>query len=204
MIRPAVFLTSSARYLLVFLLVALAIQWCAFSSRAGQEVGYPEETLIECRGGELKLACNRGRIATMLVSLAVDCPISNEYLPTLNKLAEKYASKGVNFIGIEPHRSQSLEQMAAHFREYAMKFPYAKDADGKVTRDLAIKVTPEIYLFDSAGKLVYRGRIDDRYRAGGAGKATSSDLERALEELLSGKPISVSTTKAVGCPILSQ
>ena len=67
-------------------------------------------------------------------------------------------------------------------------------------------MTPEARVYDKQGKLVYSGRIDGRYRRGALGKAkdgkgVSKDLENALEELLAGKPVSASRTKAVGCPI---
>ena len=86
---------------------------------------------------------------------------------------------------------------------FKLAFPFVQDAGAKVSRRLRFKVTPEVCVFDSAGKLAYRGRIDDRYRAhgGSADAAASTDLENAIAELLAGKPVSVSQTKAVGCPI---
>ena len=135
--------------------------------------------------------------------MSIDCPISNEYTPTLNRLAEKYQPLGVNFIGINPNSGQTLREMADHAAHFKFAFPFVKDAGGKVTNRLQFKVTPEVCLFDKSGSLVYRGRIDDRYRARGArtGAIHTPDLKRALGEVIDGKPVSQPRTKAMGCPI---
>ena len=84
-----------------------------------------------------------------------------------------------------------------------MPFPFLQDEGAKIARRLLLQVTPEVCVFNSSGTVVYRGRIDDRYRAGGAstGATPVSDLARALDELLSGKDVSVARTRAMGCPI---
>jgi len=164
---------------------------------------YPKATLTDAISGkEVSLADLRGKSATVLVCLSTDCPISNEFLPTINKIAEAYRQRGVNFVGINPSGGQSLEQMADYARSQGLPFPFVKDPGGKVSRRLLYSVTPEARVYDDAGKLVYSGRIDDRYRRGGAtDKNVSKDLENALDEVLAGKPVSASRTKPVGCPI---
>ncbi len=121
----------------------------------------------------------------------------------LNSLAEKYRGQGVNFIGVNPNASETLKEMADHARQIHLAFPMLKDSDGKLSRRLSFQVTPEVCLFDARGKLAYRGRIDDRYRsrAGAANDGGTNDLERALDEVLAGKAVSVPRTKPIGCPI---
>jgi thiol-disulfide isomerase/thioredoxin len=164
---------------------------------------YPRATLpaAEC-GGDLSLDEARGRVATVLVCLSIECPISNEFVPTLNALAAEYRGRGVSFVGINPSGGQSLEQMAQYARKRKLAFPFVKDAGGKVSRRLTYSVTPEARVFDAEGQLVYSGRIDDRYRRGGTtDENVARDLARALDEVIAGKPVSASRTKAVGCPI---
>jgi peroxiredoxin len=164
---------------------------------------YPSIALPDSGGGNLSLTEARGQVATVLVCMSVECPISNEYIPTLNRLADKYRPRGVKFIGVNPNAGQTLAEMADHARQFKLAFPFVKDEGAKVSRRLSFQVTPEVCLFDNRGKLVYRGRIDDRYRAGSgaAGEAATSDLERALNEVIAGRPVSVSRTKAMGCPL---
>jgi hypothetical protein len=62
-------------------------------------------------------------------------------------------------------------------------------------------VTPEAAVFDARGRVVYRGRIDDRYVDFGLDRPepTSRDLERAIQDLLAGRSVAVPRTQAVGC-----
>ena len=164
---------------------------------------FPRETLPDSAGGNLSLIDARGRVATVLVCISVECPISNEYTPTLNRLADAFRERGVNFIAINPNAGQTLRDMADYVREFKLAFPFVKDTGGKISKRLLFKVTPEVCVFDAAGKQVYCGRIDDRYRARGsaATNVVASDLQQALEQVMAGKPVSVARTKAVGCPV---
>jgi peroxiredoxin len=172
------------------------------SKTAADDDSYPRETLVDSGGAKVSLADSRGRVATVLVCMATDCPISTDYVPELNRLAAKYRPLGIQWIGLNPNAHQALAEMTAYAREVKLAFPFVLDAEGKISRRFRFQVTPEVCVFDAAGQLVYRGRIDDRYRAGAAGIAMRADLERALDEIIAGKPVSSSRTKAVGCPVI--
>jgi thiol-disulfide isomerase/thioredoxin len=189
------------RGLLVLLLIGQT-GWVAGEDQPADDT-YPRATLPSAAGGPLSLTAARGPAGTVLVCMSVECPISNEYIPTIHRLAESYRAKGIHFIGINPNAGQSLEDMAAHAREYKLAIPMVKDEGAKISRRLLFKVTPEVRLFDPQGQVVYQGRIDDRYRARGAaaGDVVRADLQVALDELLAGKPINNSRTKAIGCPL---
>ncbi|MEX0676730.1 MAG: redoxin domain-containing protein [Pirellulales bacterium] len=184
-------------------LAATILAVAAYFATAVVADDFPDQTLPDAISGkDLALVDAQGRQATVLVCLSIECPISNEYMPTINKIADAYCKRGVNFIGINPGGGQSLDEMADYARKHSLTFPFVKDAGGKVSRRLLYSVTPEVRLFDAGGKLVYSGRIDDRYRRGGAtDKNVAKDLEVALDEVLAGKPVSSSRTKPVGCPI---
>jgi hypothetical protein len=164
---------------------------------------YPAETLKTSDGCELSLPAARGRVATVLVCMSVECPISNEYLPAIKDVAARYRQRGVSLVAINPNAGETLAVMGQYARQHKLLFPFARDEGGKIARRLLFNVTPEVCVFDAAGKIVYRGRIDDRYRAGGGqqGAKRSPDLARALDEVIAGKPVSQARTKPVGCPI---
>jgi peroxiredoxin len=189
------------------LLAALASHAMADKSQPCTETNlakdYPRATLPDAvSGAQVALVDLRGPRATVMFCLSLDCPISHEFLPTINAIAQTYGDKGVRFLGINPNGGQSLEQMADYARERKLPFPFLKDAGGKISRQLLYSVTPEARVFDAAGRLVYSGRIDDRYRRGGASdKNVSKDLEQALDEVLAGKPVSASRTRPIGCPL---
>ncbi len=174
------------------------------NSSAAADLGeYPGETLPASDGSEVSLPAARGAKATVIMCMSVECPISNEFLPAIQETARAYRAKGVNFVGINPNGGESLEDMAAYAKEHELSFPFLKDEGGKVSRRLLFNVTPEARLFDTDGQIVYQGRVDNRYRAGGGqpGAMIKHDLADALDEVLAGQPVSQSRTRTVGCPI---
>ena len=164
---------------------------------------YPRATLKASDGSSLSLAESRGKVATVLVCMSIECPISNEFLPAIKAVADKYAQQGVRLIGINASAGETLEMMADYARKHDLKFPFVKDEGGKVARGLLFSVTPEVRVFDPAGKIVYQGRIDDRYRAGGGqpGAKITNNLADALDALIAGESVSQSRTRPVGCPL---
>jgi len=193
------FVSTSLLVTCVVLLTSVALV-AAEPTELGE---YPDATLPTTSGCELSLPSSRGKVATVLVTMSVECPISIEYLPAIQATAARYRERGVKLVGIDPNAGETLAAMTEYAHANKIDFPFAKDTDAKVTRSLRCSVTPEVCVFDRSGAIVYRGRIDDRYRAGGGqpGAKITSDLERALDELLAGKPIGVAKTKVVGCPI---
>ena len=153
--------------------------------------------------GPMSIQELRGTKATVLVFLSTECPISNGYLMTINRLATDYQPKGVNVVGINSNEGCSLRDMASHKKEFEISFPVLKDAGAIVADELKTTHCPEALIIDDRGAFRYRGRIDDRYakRGGAAGDVQRQDLLIALQEVLAGKPVTVETTKVTGCPI---
>jgi peroxiredoxin/mono/diheme cytochrome c family protein len=151
----------------------------------------------------VSLADLKDRKAIVVVFLGVECPVSNLFLPVLADLHKDYQSKGVAFVGINSNSQDGLERVAAHGRQHAIPFPILKDVGNKVADQFGARRTPEVFLLDGSGKVLYQGRIDDQFGIGYArpGKPTRRDLAAALEETLAGKPVSVATTTASGCVI---
>jgi hypothetical protein len=170
---------------------------------AGQVSAYPQATLPAPDGTPVELASLRGRTATVFVCLSVHCPISNSYLPVLGRLAQDYAGRGVQVVGLNPNAGQGLQDLRSHQKEYGLAFPVLKDVGGQVACELGLTMCPEACVLDASGRRRYLGRIDDRYpkRGGGAAPVQQTDLENALRQVLEGKEVSHPRTAAVGCPI---
>ncbi|MEX2112693.1 MAG: redoxin domain-containing protein [Pirellulales bacterium] len=205
---------AAVYFMPLFVLIVLAATACSrgegapstakSTAPATAELGeFPPESLQASGGSKVALPAERGRVATVIVCMSVECPISNEFLPAIQDLAESYRPKGVSFVGINPNGGESLEVMAAYAKQHELVFPFLKDDGGKISRRLLFNVTPEARVFDAAGEIVYRGRIDDRYRPGSGepGATIKRDLADALDEVLAGKPVSQARTRTVGCPI---
>ncbi len=145
----------------------------------------------------------RGEKATVIIFLSTECPISNGYLTTINRLAADFQSRGVNVVGINPNEGCSLRDMAVHRKEFEITFPVLKDAGAVVADELKATHCPEVLVLDERAEIRYRGRIDDRYtkRGGAAGDVQRHDLMIALQEVLDGKMVTMKSTKVTGCPI---
>ncbi len=134
--------------------------------------------------------------ATVLVFLSFDCPMSNGYVQLLSDLARE--SKDVRVLGFV---DEAPEDLAKHLQEYKPGFPVRRDEKLLVAEAVDARVTPECFVLDGAGKLRYRGRIDNTYveRLKKHSQATRFDLKIALQEVLDGKPVSEPATVAFGC-----
>jgi peroxiredoxin len=153
-------------------------------------------------GKDLPLHDLKGHKAIVVVFLSFDCPVSTGYLPLLNDLAKKCEAKQVHLLGICPTVDKAMT-LAKSAKEYELAFPIFRDNELKAAKHFQAEAVPEAFLLDGDFALRYRGRIDDTYyaRLKKKNQPPRQDLELALEEVLTGKPVSVTSTKAIGCPI---
>lgn len=182
-------------------MIALAVQADPIESLKLTDV-----SLASTDGPPINLISKKGPKATVVVFTSIDCPLSNGYLATVNKLREEYESKGVTFFLLNPNEGQSLPAMEHHRKDYQVTAPVLKDAGGRLAREWEVTHCPEACLFDAQGSLRYRGRIDDRYqrRGGPARDVSRHDLRLALDEVLAGRTVTIATTEPVGCPIFAK
>ena len=193
---------------LVFTLL-VAIAGAAFMQRAvsagdtppsGALIGQPiaDFTLPDADGNKHSLASLKGKNGTVFIFIATRCPVSNAYNTRMEKIWQDYKSRGINLVGINSNSTELAAQVKAHAAENQLSFKVLKDNGSKVADLLGAAVTPEAYLLDAAGKLVYHGRIDDS-RNGDA--ITSNDLRNAMDDVLAARPVAKTGAKAFGCSI---
>lgn len=118
--------------------------------------------------------------------------------------AEKFIPQGVKFVGINANSvntkpEDSLEHMVERMNEHKFPWLYLRDDTQEVALAYGALRTPHFFVFDQDRKLVYTGRGVDNPRE--TDKMTVNDLERALEEHLAGKPVSVPLTNPLGCNV---
>jgi hypothetical protein len=145
-----------------------------------------------------------GAPATVLLFTAVDCPISDRYAPEIRRLAERHAARGVRFWIVYANAGERPEAARAHARDFAYGVPAALDPGGTLVDRAGVTVTPEAAVFDGAGRLVYHGRIDDRYVDFGVDRPapTTRDLDEALSAVLAGRAVLRASAPAIGCAIV--
>lgn len=158
--------------------------------------------LLDVTGQAHQLGDREGTRAVALVFLSPECPISNQYLPELNRLAAAWAELPLEFYGVlsDPGLSRARAQTFAE--EYRPAFPLLWDSAGALAEALGPSHVPQAFVLDGDGQIVYRGRIDDQFAAVGRRRARVSrhDLAAAVEAVLAGNRPEVSETEPVGCP----
>lgn len=139
------------------------------------------------------------RKATVLIFLMADCPVANATAPELSRIATEYGARSIRFFGV--YAGETAAEITKHRAEYKLPFPGLLDPKCQLARAAAATRVPEVAVYSHDGKLVYRGRIDDRAVKLGRMKPapTRRDLREALDAVLAGKTPSPATTQAVGC-----
>jgi peroxiredoxin len=132
------------------------------------------------------------------------CPFVVGSDEVTRKTVERFTPKGVRFVGINSNSTNtvpadSFEDMTERMEEHGFPWLYLRDESQEVALAYGAMRTPHFYVLDKERKLVYTGRGVDNPRE--ASKATVNDLERALEEHTSGKPVSVPLTNPIGCNV---
>jgi thiol-disulfide isomerase/thioredoxin len=148
----------------------------------------------------LELQANR---AAVVIFVLHDCPISNRYAPEIQRLADEFASKRVAFYLVHVDPQLSTADAKKHAKEYRYKLPVLVDRRHELVKLLKATTAPEAFVIGAEKKVLYRGRIDDRYAAVGKPRSQvqRQDLRLAVSAVVAGKRVEVAETKAIGCYI---
>lgn len=141
--------------------------------------------------------------AAVIIFVGIDCPVSNSYAPTINRLCEQYQSNGVRFFLVHSDADLSVADARKHAKDFGYTCPILLDRDHHLAETLGAKITPEAAVIGARGNIVYRGRIDDWYISLGKQRQepTTHELRDAIEAALAGKEAPVPRTQAIGCTI---
>lgn len=155
-------------------------------------------TLPDCNGNEHSLSDYKDSEAIVIMFIATECPVSNDYNSRMESIYSEYSEKGIAFLGINSNKAESVERTKEHADENGLTFTILKDNNNVVADEMDASVTPEVYVVNGEFEILYHGRIDN---SRDEDDVTSEDLEIALNEILEGKQVSNSSTKAFGCTI---
>jgi len=132
------------------------------------------------------------------------CPFVTGSDEVTRTTALRFKNKGVAFIGINSnsentHPEDGFDTMVKRMEEHKFPWVYVRDKSQDVARVYGGLRTPHFFVFNQERKLVYTGRGVDNPR--NTAEMTTNDLERALEEVVAGKPVSVPMTNPIGCNV---
>jgi peroxiredoxin len=170
---------------------------------AGSAVSLPRFSLADTEGRIHTPAEWSGKRAVVLFFLTTDCPLCNNYVPELNRIAQAYTARGVAFYGVQGDATVPAAEVRRHAKEFAYAFPYLFDREESLAASTGATTTPEAAVLSADGQLRYLGRIDNRLEDYGRQRVqvTEFDLRDALDAILAGKPVPHARTKALGCAI---
>ena len=120
------------------------------------------------------------------------------------KTADKYASKGVAFVGINSNSKNTYEHddfphMVERMSEHNFPWKYLHDESQEIALNYGAMRTPHFYVFDKDRKLVYTGRAIDNPMDWT--KSTTNELENALDDVLAGNAVATTLTNPIGCNV---
>ena len=143
----------------------------------------------------------RGANATVLITLDPECPFCQGYGPVIDSLSRTFSAEGVRFVGLYPTTFIAPDSALRFARESSFDFPQVLDADCSIASTLHARVTPECFVLDKQGELLYRGAIDNWAVRAGKHRvnATEHYLSDALHAALSEGDKRSEEVLAVGC-----
>lgn len=146
----------------------------------------------------------QGENGTVILFICNHCPFVLHINEKLVSLAKEYQTKGIQFIAISSNDAKNYPQdgpdaMKKQAEALAYPFPYFYDESQETAKAYHAVCTPDIYAFDKNLKLAYHGQFDDS-RPGNDIAVTGNDLSKALDNILTQKPIAIQKP-SIGCNI---
>jgi hypothetical protein len=186
----------------ILVLAICALTTSRRSWRASAQTATPT-TVKDIDGHSYRLFVS-GTGVTVLFFVTVDCPITNSYMPEMRRIATAYAPRKIAFFAVYSDPSLTVSAIRHHAADFGLDMPAIDDTAHVLVRKAGATVNPEAALFANGGQVVYRGRIDNWYVDLGLRRAAATEhyLRRALDETLSGKPVTTAEVPPVGCSIV--
>jgi len=183
----------------------------AAASATPAEVGKPapDFALPDVNGATVKLSDYRGKVV-VLEWWNPECPFvrASHTKGSLNGLEKRYEARGIAWIAIDSSapgkQGNAVDKILEGKAKYGMAAPILRDEKGEVGHLYGATNTPNMFVIDAKGTLVYRGAIDNS--PDGEGESPTSGklvnyVEDALEATLAGRPVATHETKAYGCGV---
>jgi thiol-disulfide isomerase/thioredoxin len=183
------------------LAVAIVIFACLGGTAASAGAA-PSVVGVDLAGKQVDpLHASPGKVV-VLIFVRTDCPISNRYAPTIQRISAAYAGKAAFWL-VYPDKTESSAAIERHLHEYGYKLPALHDPQHALVKLGQAQVTPEVAVFDASGQLVYHGRIDNWYVSFGHARPapTTHELDDAIHAAVKGNKPQVTTASGIGCYI---
>lgn len=165
----------------------------------------PDFTLPAVDGTEVSLDSFGKEPALLAVFLSNHCPYVRRIEHGLATVTAELAEQGLATVAICSNDTVDYpDDDAAHLRDQVrragFRFPYLIDASQEVARGYQAACTPDLFLYDAARRLAYRGRFDAA-TPGNNAPVDGSALRQAVALVLAGQQVPEPHTPSIGCGI---
>lgn len=177
-----------------------SIAWLAFLFATACTSTPPSIKLHDVDGAVHQPQHTAGNTVHVIIVTSHECPIANAYAPTIGELHQHWQDQPVRLFLAQIGTELTPAAAKSHQQDYALPGTVLLDPEQRLARALGVTRTPEaVVLRDS--EIVYRGRIDDEWRALGdrGNSARSHDLRNAVAAALAGETVPQPYPPAVGC-----
>jgi len=170
----------------------------------GSEMPLAEVKMADVGGKNVSLKDAMGENGLLVVFSCNTCPWVNAWEDRYISVSKLSQKKGVGMIAINPNEGSrengdSMDDMQSRAKKAKYDFYYTLDKESKLASAFGASRTPQIYLFNNKGTLVYRGAIDDNAKR--PKKVENPYLMDAISAMVAGDKINTTSTKALGCSI---
>jgi peroxiredoxin len=174
----------------------------AFTLEIGRQA--PDFRLRATNGKTYSLADFKNDKFLVIFFTCNHCPYVLGSDEVTRQTALKYQSKGVRFVAVNSnsantYREDDFDHMVRRMEQYQFPWLYLYDETQEIALAYGALRTPHFYVFNEKRELVYSGRAVDAPRE--VSRMTVNDLDRVLDELTSGKEISIKLTNPIGCNV---
>jgi peroxiredoxin len=171
----------------------------------GSRAPMADAALRNVDGKDMTLAAAaKGRKGLLVVFTCNHCPWVKRWEQRIAEAGNAAVRSGLAVVAINSNDPEvtpedGFDGMRQRAKDLKLRFPYVVDATSDVARAFGATRTPEAFLFDAGGALVYHGTIDDNARS--ASEVKERYLVDAITAVAAGKPVAQAQTKALGCSI---
>jgi len=180
-----------------FALILAALWLNASHAQESREPAAVSDFLMsDMNGRPVHYAALKGKF-TVVIFFSTRCPLSNAFNYRRNTLYLDFKDR-VNFIMVDSNSNESLSEMRDYARGVEFDFPVYRDTNHEAADRLGAKVTTDTFVLDSSGTIRYHGYVED---SPNPSRVKNRGLREAIDAVLSGMPVAVPETKAIGCTI---
>ena len=183
---------------IVLAVFALTLNVFAFTKGPGDKADNFTITNYDGKTYSLNDALNSSSYGVVVMFWSTECPNVQPYNDRINDYAKEYMEKGFSVWAINSNNTESTDAVKQHAEKNNYVFPVLKDNNNVVADLFGATRTPEVFVIGKDNTILYHGRITDNKVAA---EQKTTDLKNAVDEISSGREVSVKETKSFGCGI---